>query len=126
MVSMKTDVKKGVTEILTEVTKGGMPRSMLDVLRILVAFNGAVWKSELAQGLDIMSSSGDGQKAASGWLDKVLEELERKGLVKVEEQIRATLQFKGGAEDELISLVDLCATSAALSKCRISTSKKRK
>ena len=126
MVSMKTDVKKGVTEILTEVTKGGMPRSMLDVLRILVAFNGAVWKSELAQGLDIMSSSGDGQKAAGGWLDTVLEELERKGLVKVEEQIRATLQFKGGAEDELISLVDLCATSAALSKCRISTSKKRK
>lgn len=126
MVFMKTAVGKRVSEILAEERKGGLSRAMLDMLRTLVAYNGAIWKSELVQALGLLCSSEGSKAAVASGPDKALAELEREGLVKVEEQIRATLQFKGGAEDELISLVDLCATSAALSKCRISTSKKRK
>jgi len=117
---MKTSIGKQISEMLSNEKQGGLPHAMLDLLRVLVVYNGAVWKSELVQELALLHAFRREPEAVNkGEQDKVLKGLEKEGLVRVEKQTRATLHEKGGVEDELTSLVDFRATYAALSKDKI-------
>ncbi len=122
MMAMKTDIEKRVAEIITG--GQGLPVPMREVLNILVHFNGAAWKSELIQELNIGEGSGEKEKI-SGWVDHAIKNMQDAGLVRVEQMIKAT-ESKEGAKDELVSLVHLAATAAALSKLGKPTPKKRK
>jgi len=124
---MKSAIEKRVSEILSCEKQGGLPRAKLDVLRALVLYNGSIWRSELLVELGFLSSyqPGAGGLATEG-LDRILKELEKEGLVKKESAVKATLQFKEGVKDELISLVDLRATCAALSRDKLLAAYRRR
>ena len=120
MVRMKTPIGKQISGMLSSEKQGGLPHDMLDLLRVLVVYNGAIWKSELVQELGLFHAFREKPGAVDkGKLDKVLKELKKEGLVIVEEQVRGTLDAKEGVRDELISLADYRATYGALSKDKI-------
>lgn len=123
MVCMETSIEKQISKMLSSEKRGGLPRAMLDVLRVLVVDNGVSWKSELIQDLALLYSfKGGPETVDEGKLDEALRELEKERLVRVEEKVKATLGEPKGVRDELISLADFRPTQIALSKDRVLTS----
>jgi len=96
---------------------------MLDVLRVLVVYSGASWKSEHARELPLYHAfKGEPEDDDEMQLDGALGKLEKEGLVKVEKRVRADMGARGSVEDELITLVDILATRNAMAKDRVLTS----
>lgn len=123
MVCMKTSIEKQISKMLSSEKQGGLPRAMLDVLRVLVVNNGVSWRSELIQDLALFYGfRGKPEAVDEGKLDEALKELEKEELMRAEEKVKATLGAPEGVRDELISLADFRATQIALSKDRVLTS----
>ena len=120
---MKTSIGKQVSEMLSSEKQGGLPRAMLDVLRVLVVDKGASWKSELVQDMaSLLAFKGESEGVDEGEADEAIGKLEEGGLVRVEERIRGTMGARGGVKDELVSLKDFSTTQNALSRDRVLTS----
>lgn len=116
---MKTSIERQVSEMLSSEKQGGLPRAMLDVLRVLVVDKGVSWRSELIQDLVLLYAfRGDPEAVDEGELDEALRELGKKELVRVEERVKGTMDARGGTKDKLISLADYAATQGALSRDR--------
>jgi len=115
---MEASTGKQVSEMLSG-EKRGLPRAMLDVLRVLVVNQGASWRSELVQDLALLYAfRGDPGAVDERGLDEALGELGKKGLVRVEGRVKGTMDARGSAKDKLISLADYAATQGALSRDR--------
>jgi hypothetical protein len=123
MMHMKTLIGKQILEILSSEKRGGLPRAMLDVLRVLVVNRGVSWKSELVQDMALLHAfKGESEVVDEGEVDEAIGKLEEGGLVKVEERVRGTMGPRGGVKDELVSLTDFLTTQNALSRDRVLTS----
>lgn len=92
MVCMETSIEKQISKMLSSEKRGGLPRAMRDVLMVLVVNNGVSWRSELIQDLVLFYGFRGKPKAVDERkLDEALRELEKEGLVRVEENVKATL-----------------------------------
>lgn len=112
---MKTSIGEQVSKILSAEKQGGLPRTMLDVLRVLLVNRGTSWKSELIQDVALLHSFlGEPETVEEKGLEEALRELRSRGLVRVEERIRGDLGVHGGIKDTLVSLADFVATQSAL------------
>lgn len=110
---MKPTIKNQISELLSSEQEHEQSRAKLDVLRVLVVNRGLSWRSELIQDLGLLCAFKSEPEVGEGVVDKSLEELERDGLLKIEERVRGMMD--GPREDELISLADPNATRSALS-----------
>ena len=123
MMCVKPPIGERISGILSAEKRGSLPREMLDVLRVLIVHSGTSWKSELARDLALFRTFKGGTGAVDEEeLDEALGRLGKEGLVKVEKRTRADMSARGGAEDELITLVDLSATRNALARDRVMSS----
>jgi hypothetical protein len=123
MMCVKPTVGERVSEILSSEKRGSLPREMLDVLRMLVVYNGTGWKSELVRELHLFHAfRGEPEAVDEIQLEGALRRLEGEGLVKVEKRVRGDMGPRGGVEDELITLADISATRNALAEDRVLSS----
>lgn len=120
---MRTSTGKQISEMLSSEKRGGLPRAMLDVLRVLVVDKGVSWRSELVQDMaSLRAFKGESEAVDGGEVDEAIGKLEKEGLAKVEERVRGTMGTRGGVKDELVSLTDFLTTQNALSRDRVLTS----
>jgi hypothetical protein len=123
MMRVKSRVGERISDILSAEKRGGLHIAMLDVMRTLVVCGGTSWKSELVRDLALFCTFKGGTGAVDEKeLDEALGRLGKEGLVNVEKRMRADMSARGGAEDELITLVGLLATRNALARDRVMSS----
>ena len=77
---------------------------MLDVLRALVVFGGALWMSELPGTISQLHVESPGYSVDRKTLESAVKELEREGVVSAEKAKRAT--ERGAEDDVLVKLRD--------------------
>jgi len=103
-------------ELIEELKLKGDPVSeaALDILRCLAAFGGTIWRSELEE--DIMKIKGWSLNylPLRSEIDKAIEVLEDKGVVKVEEKTRGHVLHSGTYTDRLITAKELREIRSAL------------
>ena len=123
MMYVTSPIEQRVSGALSAEKLRSLPREMLDVLRVLIVYGGASWKSELARELPLFRAFEGGPAPVNEMkLDEALRRLEKEGLVKVEKRVRADMGAQGSEEDELVTIVDISATRNALAKNRVLTS----
>ena len=93
-----------------------MSRLMVDVLRVLVVFGGSMWRSELSQDLvKFYTIVGRLEFIDEKKVDKALKNLNKLGLVRVQERERGAGISPGKIKDKFITLTDFVGTKIALS-----------
>ena len=116
---MRSPAWKLISKMLSAEGKGSPSSEMLDVIRVLVVYNGAGWKSELIRELSFLRKFKNESEIESGLVEKALRKLKEEDLVTVERKVRADMGYSGGVKDELITLVDLSAAERAMAGDRV-------
>jgi hypothetical protein len=119
---MRSNVLGRISGMMSAEGQEELSRLMLDVLRVLVVYNGTSWKSELAQELPLLRAFKGEPEPAGKMLEDALGRLQRDGLLKVEKRERAEIGGRGHVRDELVTLTDTQLTRSALAGDRVLSS----
>lgn len=93
---------------------------MLDILRMLVVFNGVSWKSELYRDLErFYRFAGKAMVEDYSSIDRALIDLKSKGLITIEDKVRGEVLSRETYVDQLIKVVDYPSLKKSLMRDRL-------
>ena len=78
---MRSPAWKLISKMLSAEEKGSPSSEMLDVIRVLVVYNGAGWKSELIRELSFLRKFKNESEIESGLVEKALRKLKEEGYI---------------------------------------------
>jgi len=109
---------KKIGEIL--IARDELSLAKADVLRVLVINGGACWRTELSSDIWMLYSlKGDSKVVDESLMDKAIDELKKEGLLKVEKRLKSSLNERGVASEDMLSLVDFSKICGILSQDKI-------
>ncbi len=81
-----------------------LSKTVLDILRVLVAFNGVIWRSEIERSIMKVRRGYIDYVPTPDIIDEALKELERRGIISLEKRKRGDMLGGGVVDDVYVKL----------------------